>query len=220
MNKKMQPYNKVLAVLSAAAAFCVTTQAGIVYNNSTTSLGSFYQSTNEFGDQIQLDATSTDRVITTVDFEYYLSHNANGNERAELRIYNNAIPNSASPTAIGTLIYDSGMNPITAGYNQYFVSGLGLNVSTDISWTVQFSGIETGESAGLLWYNPPTVGSSLDDFWEKTSSGWTLKRLSPSGGPIANFGAQITAIPEPSTVQFAIMSGMALLGMATYRRRK
>jgi len=211
----MQPSNKVLAVLSVAAAFCVTTQAGIVYDNSTTPLGSFYQSTNEFGDQIVLGGNSGERVITTFDFEYFLSHNASGNEQAELRIYNNS-----TRSDIGSLIYDSGMSSITSGDNQFVVSGLSLNVANDISWTVQFSGIEAGESAGLLWYNPPTVGSSLDDFWEKTSSGWTLKRLSPTGGPIANFGAQVTAIPEPTTIQLAVMSGMAWLGMAAYRRRK
>ena len=216
----MQPCTKVLAILSAVAAFCVTTQASIVYNNSTTQIGEFYQSTNEFGDQIKLDASSTDRYVTEFNFEYYLSHNASGNEKAELRIYNNTIANSASSSAIGTLIYDSGMQSIGAGYNQFDVTGLGLNLTTDISWTVQFSGVETGESAGLLFYNPPTVGSSFDDFWEKQNNVWTLKRLSPTGGPIANFGAQITAIPEPTTVQLAIMSGMAWLGMATYRRRK
>lgn len=202
-------------MLSVAAAFCVTTQAGIVYDNSTTPLGSFYQSTNEFGDQIVLDGNMTDRVITTFDFEYYLSHNASGNEQAELRIYNNA-----TRSDVGTLIYDSGMSSITTGNNHFEVSGLTLNVSDNISWTVQFSGVETGESAGLLWYNPPTVGSSFDDFWEKTDSGWTLKRLSPDGGPIANFGVQVTAIPEPTTIQLAVMSGMALFGMAAYRRRK
>lgn len=211
----MQPYTKVLAILSAAVAFCVTTQASIVYNNSTTYLGQDYLSTNEFGDQIKLDAASTDRYVTEFNFEYYLAHNASGNEKAELRIYNNATASS-----IGTLIYDSGMQSIATGYNQFDVTGLGLNVTTDLSWTVQFSGVESGESAGLLWYNPPTVGSSFDDFWEKQNGVWTLKRLSLPGSPIANFGAQVTAIPEPTTVQLAIMSGMAWLGMATYRRRK
>jgi len=219
MNKNMQPYNKVLAVLTVAAAFCVTTQAGIVYDNSTTPLGEYYQSVNEYGDQIALDSASTDRVITSFDFEYYLSHSASGNEKAELRIYSNATPNSANPSAIGTLVYDSGAFSIASGYNQFDVTGLALPVTTDLTWTVQFTGVESGEQAGLLWYNPPTVGSSLDDFWEKQGGVWTLKRLSPNGGPIANFGAQISAIPEPTTVQFAIMSGMALLGMA-YRRRK
>jgi hypothetical protein len=220
MNKNMQPYSKVLAVLSAAAAFCVTTQASIVYNNSTTYLGLDYKSTNEFGDQIKLDAASTDRIVTEVNFEYYLSHDASGNEKADLRIYNNAIPNSIDPSAVGTLVYDSGMYSIASGYNQFDVTGLNLLVTSDLTWTVQFSGIETGESAGLLFYNPPTTGSSLDDFWEKENGVWTLKRLSTDGGPIANFGVQITAIPEPTTIQLALMSGMAWLGMATYRRRK
>jgi hypothetical protein len=215
MNKNMQPYNKVLAVLSATAALCVTTQASIVYDNTTTSLGEYYQSANEYGDQIKFDASSKDRVITSFDFEYYMSHNVSGNEQVQLRIYDNA--NNMSP---GTLVYDSGLQNISFGYSHFDVSGLSLGVSNDVTWTVQFTGVESGESAGLLWYNPPTVGSSPDDFWEKVNGVWTLKRLSPNGGPIANFAAQVSAIPEPTTVQLAIMSGMAWLGIAGYRRRK
>lgn len=213
MNKNMQPYNKVLVVLSAAAALGVTAQASIVYDNTTTSLDSYYQSVNEFGDQIKL-ASTTDRVITDFDFEYYLSHNVSGNEQVELRIYNNA-----SNLTPGTLIYDSGLKSIPSGYNHFDVSGLGLNVTDNITWTVQFTGIETGESAGLLYYNPPTVGSSYDDMWEKVNGVWTLKQ-SIAGGPVANFAAQVSAIPEPSTIQLALMSGMAWLGFAAYRRRQ
>jgi hypothetical protein len=215
MNKNMQPYNKVLAVLSATAALCVTTQASIVYDNTTTSLDQYYQTANEFGDQITLDASSTDRVITSFDFEYYLSHSANGNEQADVRIYNNA--NNMSP---GTLVYDSGLQSIPSAYNHFNITGLSLAVSDNITWTVQFTGVESGESAGLLWYDPPTKGSSLDDFWEKVNGVWTLKTVSLGGGANANFAAQVSAIPEPTTVQLAIMSGMAWLGIAGYRRRK
>ena len=59
---------------------------------------------------------------------------------------------------------------IAAGYNSVTVSGLLIEVPETITWTVQFFGVgnTAGDQAGLVYNNPPSVGSSFDDFWINT----------------------------------------------------
>ena len=59
---------------------------------------------------------------------------------------------------------------IAAGYNSVNVSGLLIEVPETITWTVQFFGVgnTAGDQAGLVYNNPPSVGSSFDDFWINT----------------------------------------------------
>jgi hypothetical protein len=82
-------------------------------------------------------------------------------------------------------------------------------------WTVKFSGIEGSEHAGLLYYNPPTVGSSFDDYWLNNGTGF---QLVDSSGIVDNFAAQVTAVPEPSTIAL-ILAGAGALGAARLRRK-
>jgi hypothetical protein len=69
---------------------------------------------------------------------------------------------------------------------------------------VQFFGISqtaTNDRAGLLLFDPPSVGQSFDDFWELLPSGWaalddqTLKD---------NFGARILAISGAAAPRLTI----------------
>ncbi len=205
-----------LAWLAGLAMVAISSQAGIVYDNSTTTLGSFYGSTNEFGDQIKLAGNPLERTITQFRFDYYLSHGVNGDEKLTFKLYDNTGPNG-SP---GNELYETStpiqMNP---GYNTVTIDGLNLNVPDNITFTVQLTGIEGNETGGLLLYDPPTVGSSFNDLWEKDNGTWTLKTFAAQGGPIANFGAQVIAVPEPSTVQYLLLGGLTLVGSITYRRR-
>ena len=42
-----------------------------------------------------------------------------------------------------------------------------LEVPDTITWTIQFFGVgnSVGDRAGLVFHDPPSVGSSFDDFW-------------------------------------------------------
>ena len=64
---------------------------------------------------------------------------------------------------------------------------------------------------------PPAVGASLDDFWVKNTSGGWSTFLIDANTP-ANFGARITAVPEPTTMALGLLGGLALL--ANRIRRK
>jgi hypothetical protein len=216
-NNKWLSCKAMLVGLAAASisAVCLAQTPKIVYDNTTTNYsGQIYYTTNEFGDQVTFATNLTERAITTVKFEYYLRTNASGNETLQLRLYRN----DAAGGAPGWLLYDTGPFSIssgTSGYNYVTLDGLGLNVQEGLTWSVLFGGVESGETAGLLVYGAPTVGSSFSDFWERSGGIWGTKVI-PS--VVANFGAQILAIPEPGTVQLLLLGGLAGAGILWRRR--
>ena len=88
-----------------------------------------------------------------------------------------------------------------------------MPVVSNMTWTVQFSGLDVNDTAGLDVYSPPTVGSSLPDYWEFSGASWALKTNSLGGVPVnMSFAAKFDAtVPEPSTMVFGVMGGLGLL---------
>lgn len=201
-----------LAVLVAVASMTVTGFGSIVYDNSTNYLGSYFGSTNEFGDQIKL-MDGIERLVTQFKFEYYGRHDFDGNQTAQLRLYDN--------TGIGdspnNVLYDSGPLTIKSGINHIVVDWPeGLFVPDTFTWTVEFGGLQEPLQAGLLLFDPPTVGSSYNDFWEKVNGTWGSATIP---GTVANFAAQVTAIvPEPTIIQYGLLGGLVWLAGLARRR--
>ena len=93
----------------------------------------------------------------------------------------------------GTLLYESGTFSLQNKYNTVTVHGLGLDLpegTSEVTWSVEFLDLGVGR-AGLLLYDPPTIGKSHDDFWEKVNDDWEL-RSSESG---SSFGARLAGVP-------------------------
>lgn len=219
MKTNTRKWTKVLAVIGSLAALTVASQAAsIAYDNSATTLNQFFTSTNEFGDQIKLAGNPLERNIIQFRFEYYLAHGASGDERGQFRLYANNGPNG-SP---GTLLFESDPFTVRSGYGSVTIGDpntLDLNVYApmdQLTWTVQFTGITGNEIAGLTLYDPPTVGSSFNDYWEKVGGTFVTKTSTGPDAAVANFGATVTAVPEPSTVALGLLGAVALL----IRRRK
>jgi hypothetical protein len=179
----------------------------IIFDNSTGGGTNVYYSTLEYGDEVQLGGTS--RVVTEFQFEYYGDFVASGIESARIRIYKNDGP-GVDPTP-GTLLYDSGTFAIAPGYQTRTFTGLNVTVPTDLTWTVQFSGLVggTGDEAGLIIRNPPSVGSSYNDFWLKTGGTWQL--FSWNGNPVANFAARILSGSDPTSVSIRRDTGKVVV---------
>ncbi len=214
--------SKIIALAAVACAASSTGYAEVVYDNSNPKSfsGYYYYTSSEFGDQVDLAGTS--RTISDVKINYYLNSSASGNETAQIRLYSN----DGTGGAPSTLLYDSGAftityNASTSGYSVIDINDLAVNVGNSLTWTILFGGIDPseGEAGGVLFYNPPTVGSSYDDMWVKNGSNWELNTFPETGGKIANFGAQITAVPEPGTIALGVVGGMIWLGMAARRRQ-
>jgi hypothetical protein len=164
----------------------------VVYDNtaSTNFTGQYHYSTNEFGDQIALTPSNTNRYMAKFTFGYYLGDTATGNEKFVLRFYKNDGPKDAPGTLLWPLDPQPKSMPLKQGYNSAVIEGLALLVPDNFTFTVEFVGVKRGVPAGLLIFGPPVVGFSLDDYWEKVNGKWTLKIV--AGHPI-NFGAQVIA---------------------------
>jgi hypothetical protein len=211
-----------LAFLSATLLGSSAGYASIVYDNSTTDLNRSYFPGNgiEFGDEIFL--SGSDRTITDFRFETFLSNNSDGNETGTLVLRLNDGPLlSPGRNAPGTAIYTSAPFDLTTGRGTVVATGLSIDVPSTVdhfTWSVVLNGVDAGEQAGLMLYNPPTVGSSFDDFWQNASGTWNTF-LVDGGATPANFAARITAVPEPSTITLGAVGTLALLGYLRLKRR-
>jgi hypothetical protein len=98
---------------------------------------------------------------------------------------------------------------------------LNVLLPDDVTWTVQFTGLAgtAGDRAGLLFRDPPTVGTSYNDAWRRTDTGWQTV-IFQNGAKPANFAARmISDLPRisirPSTNAVILeWSGPAVLQVA------
>ena len=211
----------VAAVIAAVA----TTHAGAeyVYSNVSGDLKTRLNAgTFEIADEIILGGTG--RELTDFDFQYY-GLTFSGNEQARVRFYlndgaaYNGDPNARRPL---TMFYDSGYFPVNATARSVLhFSTSGGSLTNGLSYlperftfSIQFSGIDPGESAGVDLYNAPTVGNNFNDYWIN-DGGW---RLQTNATMPLNFGASFQAVPEPSTWMLGIVGG--LTGVILLRRRR
>lgn len=160
-------WTKALPLLGAALVCSGSQFAAVVYDNSVSDLNRFYFPQNgngvEFGDEVFLSFTQ--RTITDFSFETFLSGNANGNETGQLVLrLNDGARLGPGRTAPGTEIYRSGTFNLTTGRGTVEASALSLPLPagiTHLTWSVVFNGIDSGEQAGLMLYNPPTTGGAM-----------------------------------------------------------
>lgn len=219
---------------SAGAALLLgatTASAAIVFDNTLNVQPGFgAQTTREYGDEIKL--AGTDRYVTEFQFRYQAEFSpSSSTPSATVRIYANDGPSVLPGTIVApqpkTLLWESGPLNLSAGDN---IVSLAPNVlvKDTITWTVTFSGLTgaEGNRAGLVISSPPTVGGELlggvigsyDDYWAKDplTGSWALLGIDNGQVP-ANFYAQVTAIPEPSTL--ALFS-LGLGGLWFLQRRR
>jgi hypothetical protein len=155
--------------------------------------------------QVQIDFTGTGTPTGTVDVGFYNNTGA-------------AFNGYATPAA--TAIWDAGATSLSAfstGGGETLTYTLPANtvVPKDFTFVVTFNGLTSTEVGGLSIYGNTTVGQNYNDAWVNTGSGWTLQKAG-TGSPAPQFGATLTAIPEPSTIALGVMGACAFLA----RRRK
>ena len=214
MNMRKKKLVTVCVVLAASMVLSASAQTN-VYDN--TLIGNYKgrfvplpSGKVEFGDEITLGAGP--RTLSALKIEVY-SVGLGGGETATVNLYRNdgtyLSPNFV-PLGSGTDLIGNGFTTLT-------YTDPALTLPNTLIWTVSFSGVAGSEQAGLPVYNPPTVGSSFNDFWTKDGSGtWTL--FNPSQY-VGNFAARVTAVPEAGTIAYGLLGGMMVVGYLRLRRK-
>lgn len=210
-----------VAVVSLLAASAAAQEPRLVYDNSENPLNAYFASQSEFGDQI--DNLPGGLIAASFSFEYFAA-GLGGGETARVRFYsNNGVPvGDSGAQAPAQLLYESPAFPLHSGNIPVEITelaSLGIALPSSFTWTVITTGVSGPEIFGLNLYDPPrnsppdVVGTSLNDIWRFGATGWELVQIDglPSGTS-ANFGATLTAIPEPSTIALIAVGGLVLLG--------
>jgi len=209
----------LLALCWAGSSVMAQGVSQVVYQHSGS--GNFSYTTGaEYGDEVVIPAHSMSGVqwvITGFTFEYAANYSLASGLKFRIYEQNGApIGGFASP---GTEIYETIVDINTGGgvVNVDFAYDATNILPNRLTYTVEFSGLLPGNTAGLIIPGgSPMVGSSANDFWEKTGPGandWALKTFN-AGSPSANFVATITAVPEPGTVAMMIAgAGMVLVAL-------
>lgn len=188
----------------------------IVYDNTTTSLHENFPllpewevNSAEAGDEIWLGGT--DREVTQLKLIFNYRGTVPGTFDALIR-FREYDPSFQGP---GAAFYESALTQVqtTAGLHELTFAIPNVIVPDHFVWTIQaFNRQGSVGELGMAYFNPPTVGSSEDWLWQRGGNEWTA--YSWGGEPYANFGAQLTAVPEPSTIA---LTGAGLLFL---RRRR
>ena len=186
-------------------------RATIIFNNSVhDETNRFDPGTTEVGDEIILQGP--ERYLTNFSFEFWGTNSIisssnstsfNGSVSARVRFYQNNGPLFNGYRSPGTKFYDSGFFPIapTPRSTENFIvgsdfpwTGLFLPVTSNMTWSVQFTGMRGSDTVGVDLYSPPVVGQGQDypDYWLNIGGGlWELR--TNNLGVHMDFGAVMEA---------------------------
>ena len=200
-------------------------RATVIFDNSANDLVTrFDPGTNEVGDEIIL--AGTERYLTNFSFEYWGTNSTgtnyfSGYVEARVRFYQNNGPLFNGYPSPGTNFYDSGWFSIVptprstlnflSGHD-FACSGLFLPVTSNMTWSVQFRGMDVTDSVGVDLYSPPVVGQDYPDYWLNTGGSWMLR--TNSSGVNVDFAAKMQATginPNPPLLTSSTFGNFLLL---------
>lgn len=212
-----------------------------IYSNTTTFSGQGYANggaavqsgntiTRMVADDLNYSSWAVGKVFSKFTFSVANFDTAAVSARARVRFY---LDNGSGLP--GNYFTGFTFNPITfnAGSVGTYIADIAANnivLTSNKLWaaiTFDNNTGATGATAAQLnnlgqgIFNPPTVGSSTDVFFQTTSAGSFVANnpagslFNFNGNPPANFGWALTAVPEPAT-----MAALGLGVAALIRRRK
>ena len=164
----MRTYKTLLALVAlSVGTFAAQAASSIVYSNATSYSGTFLNpGANEIGDEIILGAGP--RFAESFRFEYFGANFHSGgltNEQFRLRFYENNGTFIGNNTFLpNSVFYDSGVlgladptevDPSGRATYQFDLTFAPIVLPDRFTWSIQFFGIDGGESAGPPLYSPP-----------------------------------------------------------------
>lgn len=160
-----------------------------------------YSSANEFGDQVTV-AGGAGQVISSLSFEYYANYAQAGG--LALKVYANDGAGGTPGTVLDSRSLDIQNGGAIATIS--FAYDAANTLPGSFTYAVQFGGFGGANVAGLIAGNAnASVGSSLNDIWEKQGGVWVNKQF---------------VIPEPTTVALFSVAGVAFVGAMVGRRNR
>ena len=246
--KCITPRLAIIALAASALSFLGSAGAQtLVYSNTTTFTGqgatnggvtsdTGTRQTNLVADDLTYDPAFALNTVTRFTFSLANFNSTSQALTPSIRFYSNDGANGGP----GTLLAGFNFGAITMAAGS--VNTFSFNIpaanqfplpATGTLWAGMYfsSGSQTAavmNNFGQAIFNPPTIGSSADRaFFGSTPGTQTTGNPagsvvnSPfSGNPVANFGWQITAVPEPSTVAFVVFGvGLLVAGHRLKRKR-
>ena len=168
------------------------------------------------GDQIHLGGTN--RLATQATVQFYNSGLA-GTFDSTLRFFNVGAPVGSQ---IGSAFTLTGIAAGSgASFNVNFLT-LNLVVPTDLIFTVSVSNQSTGVAIeGLNMFEPPTIGSSSNQFAIARNSGGYLQAGTVNENVFFELqaDAERTTVPESNSLLLTVMA-FPVLALARYRFRQ
>lgn len=139
------------------------------------------------------------RSVRTFSFEYWAENTTDLSIDLKLHLNDGPLFNGYATPGTVLFAYDN-INPLpntdrlTIRFDSSDWPG-GLDIpANELTLALRFN-YSTG-TAGVDIYDPPVVGSSYDDYWLMTPSGWQLSVN--NNFPKVNIAMEIQAIPEPT----------------------
>ena len=199
----------ITALLLCAAALS-DADAGVIYDNTTTPLGSTSFTALPIGDEV--NAAGSERIVSLLQVGVTQQGFA-GTADLQAWLYANDGPGGQP----GTMLWQSAILnnvPLTGGNDLIAFPVPLVQVPNTFTWAVQISDT-TPVAVGLPHFHPPTVGSSPDYAWFGGPGSWT--RL--PGPPARDLMARVTAIPEPASAA-VVVSALFAAALARRSRRR
>lgn len=207
---------------SLAVALCMlgsiaTSHAASLYSTAGSAAGGFYNTDNgPIG--FQFLTTAQDFILTSVTPKF---DRAGSSATIELSIYTDGGASGGVTSTVGSLVTTFYTAPITTlsgnDYEDLPVTGLSVSLSPNTSyWLIADL---TNNAGDTLYWRQASSGStpaSLTGLYNaRTQSGAYNYNLNGGTGAMQ---AEVTAVPEPSTVAMALVGGV--VAVVTMRRRR
>ncbi len=205
-----------LSLLLAGLVSATALQASPVYDNTTTdTFDTVVYSTapyTEIGDRIQL--AGTERSAGTAAAQVY-NLGSGGNFDATLYLYGLA----SNSVDVGSLLGSytaAGLALANGALLEVSWSLAGLTLPDELFFTVSVDNFSSGMDLGLTVFNPPTVGSSSDQFLVVKGASGFAQASQGNGHDNIYFRLDATsanAVPEPGSAGLVFLAMLPLLAI-------